>query len=335
MLTKIVIKNNLWTLDFDLKSTYRNVEIKNFFDQRLIKSNYVNKGLIYGEMGSGKTTLLKTISFLNRNVDFLLFSHLYPFTFWKITYFFNFDGNEVIYQKEIKDCENEPNLIHEKLKIEDFLLEEENGFNLINFIDKIELGLISSISKNLDNEEFIKNKKASHLIKDQFLPFVNNICLLETKDSFFQNKYNELLELKTLYEKQWNDYLLKNEMKFLINKDLMILTGGEMELFCILMKCFEYEVLKKENGLLLIDNLGKNLSFDKTLWIFEKLKSISNMQLLATTNQTFLMSNEETQPDCVFILKDQKIKSLNNLTIRELRFAHNIERLYRAGHFDC
>lgn len=41
------------------------------------------------------------------------------------------------------------------------------------------------------------------------------------------------------------------------------------------------------------------------------------------------MSNDILRPDCYFILKNNKI-SLDKTTTKELRRAHNLEKMYKA-----
>jgi hypothetical protein len=45
------------------------------------------------------------------------------------------------------------------------------------------------------------------------------------------------------------------------------------------------------------------------------------------------MTNELFRPDCYFFIGKNGIKSLSNSTVKELREAHNIEKMYRAGAF--
>ena len=42
------------------------------------------------------------------------------------------------------------------------------------------------------------------------------------------------------------------------------------------------------------------------------------------------MSNDLLRPDCYFLLKDNKIKAISDLTEKELRQAHNLQQMYRA-----
>lgn len=68
--------------------------------------------------------------------------------------------------------------------------------------------------------------------------------------------------------------------------------------------------------------------------IIKKLKEKNETQIILTTHSTNLMDNELLRPDAYFILKNNKIKSLPELTDKELREAHNIEKLFKSGAFD-
>lgn len=68
--------------------------------------------------------------------------------------------------------------------------------------------------------------------------------------------------------------------------------------------------------------------------IIKKLKEKKETQVILTTHSTNLMDNELLRPDAYFIIKNNKIKSLPELTDKELREAHNIEKLFKAGAFD-
>lgn len=56
-------------------------------------------------------------------------------------------------------------------------------------------------------------------------------------------------------------------------------------------------------------------------------------QLFVTTHDTFLLSNDLLRPDCFFILQNNHIDAICDLTEKELRFGHNLENLYRGGAF--
>ena len=68
---------------------------------------------------------------------------------------------------------------------------------------------------------------------------------------------------------------------------------------------------------------------------FEVCKQLFNLncQVFTSSHNTYLMTNDLLRPDCNFILQDNKIKPLQACTEKDLRFGHNIEKIYRAGAF--
>jgi AAA15 family ATPase/GTPase len=69
-------------------------------------------------------------------------------------------------------------------------------------------------------------------------------------------------------------------------------------------------------------------------YVVNVIKKINNCQFILTTHDTGVMSNDIMRPDCLFLMHKDKVESLSSLTDKELRFAHNIEKMYRAGAFD-
>ncbi|GGP69371.1 AAA family ATPase [Shewanella saliphila] len=65
-----------------------------------------------------------------------------------------------------------------------------------------------------------------------------------------------------------------------------------------------------------------------------KLVSETSCQSIITTHNSTLLSNHVLRPDCYYILDQNALKPLYELTDRELRKAHNLEKMYRAGAFD-
>lgn len=58
-------------------------------------------------------------------------------------------------------------------------------------------------------------------------------------------------------------------------------------------------------------------------------------QVIMTTHNTNLMSNDLMRPDCLFILsRSGRITALCDATERELREGHNLEKLYIGGEFE-
>ncbi|NRA85601.1 MAG: ATP-binding protein, partial [Gammaproteobacteria bacterium] len=99
---------------------------------------------------------------------------------------------------------------------------------------------------------------------------------------------------------------------------------------------FYYWWLKLESGKLqfaYIDEFDAYYHFSLSKLIVKKLSTV-DCQCILTTHNTGIMSNELLRPDCYFEINAQKISPLYQLSDRELRKAHNLEKMYRAGAFD-
>ncbi|EDM27030.1 hypothetical protein LNTAR_07294 [Lentisphaera araneosa HTCC2155] len=66
----------------------------------------------------------------------------------------------------------------------------------------------------------------------------------------------------------------------------------------------------------------------------KKLKENSNVQIVLTTHNTDLMTNELMRPDCLFNMTENSIKPFHKLTNKDLRKAHNNQKMFKAGMFN-
>ena len=99
---------------------------------------------------------------------------------------------------------------------------------------------------------------------------------------------------------------------------------------------FWYQRLKEENSVsfLFIDEFDAFYHHSLSKTLVEKLKELENTQVILTTHNTSIISNELLRPDCYFLMYPDRITSLAKSTTKELREAHNIEKMYRAGFFE-
>jgi len=94
-------------------------------------------------------------------------------------------------------------------------------------------------------------------------------------------------------------------------------------------------------SLLFIDEFDAFLHYEASEALVKLLNGQPHFQTILTTHNTSLLSNEFSRPDCNFIMSRQrdkkgesiKIANLSNLTEREIRKVHNLEKMYRAGAF--
>lgn len=81
-----------------------------------------------------------------------------------------------------------------------------------------------------------------------------------------------------------------------------------------------------------IDEFDAFYHFELSRFIVRKLKEV-NCQVLLTTHNTTLFTNDLLRPDCFYICSKDKIINAHNATEKELREGHNLEKLYRGGTF--
>ena len=91
--------------------------------------------------------------------------------------------------------------------------------------------------------------------------------------------------------------------------------------------------IKNEVSFVFIDEFDAYYHHELSKLVIEEIKK-GKYQTLLTTHNTSIMSNDILRPDCYFIMSKEEIRPLFDFTAKELRLAHNIEKMYRAGAFD-
>ena len=64
-----------------------------------------------------------------------------------------------------------------------------------------------------------------------------------------------------------------------------------------------------------------------------QLNKARSFQTILTSHNTYLMQNRLTRPDCCYIMTNERITNLFDSTDKEIREAHNLEKMYRNGAF--
>ena len=90
---------------------------------------------------------------------------------------------------------------------------------------------------------------------------------------------------------------------------------------------------KKEIPFVFIDEFDAYYHHRLSKLIVSELKKIE-AQVILTTHNTSIMSNDLLRPDCYFLMQRNSIAPIYKFTEKELRNAHNIEKMYKAGAFD-
>jgi len=89
---------------------------------------------------------------------------------------------------------------------------------------------------------------------------------------------------------------------------------------------------KSKVSFLFIDEFDAFYHHKLSALVVEELKK-TGVQFILTTHNTSIITNDLLRPDCYFLMNKQSIKSLAKSTRKELREAHNIEKMYKAGSF--
>ena len=94
--------------------------------------------------------------------------------------------------------------------------------------------------------------------------------------------------------------------------------------------------MDKNPSLFYMDEFDAFYNYEMSEKIVKYLKNnFPNSQIIMTTHNTNLMTNQLMRPDCLFILsREGEITPLCEATERELREGHNLEKLYIAGEFE-
>ena len=58
-------------------------------------------------------------------------------------------------------------------------------------------------------------------------------------------------------------------------------------------------------------------------------------QVFLSSHNTALISNDLLRPDCYFVIDGKSVRSLPQLTDKDLQWGHNLEKLYRGGAFEA
>lgn len=90
----------------------------------------------------------------------------------------------------------------------------------------------------------------------------------------------------------------------------------------------------KEASFVFIDEFDAFYHFELSESVQKHLKQISGVQIFTTTHNTDLMSNDLFRPDSYFVIENNSIRAISELTKKELRQAHNLQKMYKAGAFN-
>lgn len=100
----------------------------------------------------------------------------------------------------------------------------------------------------------------------------------------------------------------------------------------MLFYCWYMQILESKVSFVFIDKFDAFYHHELSRMVITKMKE-TGVQFVVTTHNTSIMSNDLMRPDCYFLMNSKRIQPLPKCTEKELREAHNIEKIYKAGAF--
>ena len=278
-----------------------------------------------------------------------------------IHYEFQFDDDEVIYEYGKRDPEN---LIYEAIWINKKLVLDFNYFDRKHrFVDKSISGdlVIELLDNRLSVVKYIYRNRPTNNESplSKMMQFCENMLWYRSLSDGnmycgFSNGGSGLVE--RLYESgkihDFEEFLQTNglnyQLKFLTRNGihelvavydngkkmvpfLSLASTGTMALF--LFYIWSISAFDKIS-LLFIDEFDAFFHYESAENIVSRLNKAKTFQTVLTSHNTYLMQNKLTRPDCCYIMTENKITNLFNSTSKEIREAHNLEKMYINGAFN-
>ena len=350
------------TLDLGSPSNYN-------FNAEIIENGCVTKGIIYGINSSGKSNLgLAIFDIITHLTDKEKLSRSYDFylnlsgkkTFAEFEYIFVFDGHEVVYQYSKMAMDK---LKSERLWIDgreviyfDFLTKE--GFTSLEGADTLNVSIknespISRV-KYVSSNSILTDSTENRIFK-KFIDFVERMLLFYSLDSRGYEGFRtggESIAAGIINSDKVQDFQNFLQENGIIYDMYGCEVDGRKAIYCrfdnkdadffklastgtrSLALFYYWYIRMKEASFVFIDEFDAFYHYALSESVQKRLKEISGVQIFTTTHNTDLMSNDLLRPDCYFKLDSNRVKSLSELTKKELRQAHNLQKMYKAGAFN-
>ena len=341
------------------------------FNKTAIKNGIVNNAIIYGQNGVGKSNLALAIfdiigHLTDKEKDENGYkNYLNAYSTENTAYFyyeFLIDSKIVIYEYKKSDYKT---LIYERFLVDNVelaLLDRTKDNRATIHFEGAE-----TLNRNIENNtlsalKYVKNNTilAENEQNNAFLSFFDFIEKMlyarSLQDNIYlgfevgnRNVFNEIIEKKNV--KNLETFLNQAgiecklaEVQLLGEKIVVFDFNGKLLPFTevastgtitLVFFYFWYQYIIENNkvSFLLLDEFDAFYHHSLSALIVEKLKE-TGVQFILTTHNTSIMTNDLLRPDCYFTMTKSKIRSFSNSTEKELREAHNIEKMYKAGSFN-
>ena len=340
------------------------------FNTECIKDGIVNNAIIYGRNGAGKTNLglaifdiIEHITDKNKEASkYNNYLNAYSNS-EKAEFYYEFliNKNIVIYEYHKKDYTT---IVYEKMTIDNQVVVEfdrskgnqfytnlKGAETLNTTINDNQLSAIKYIKKNTVLEgsdinstyieffNFIEGMLYFRSLKDNMYlgldvgskTITDEIIQNDNVEDFEKFLIDAKIECKLAVVEKLDKKILAFNFngKFIPFHDIISTGTSALTLFY-----FWFKRLKQSNvSLLFIDEFDAFYHHELSALIIERLKK-TGIQFIITTHNTSIISNDILRPDCYFIMDNKTISPLSSCTQKDLREAHNLEKMYKAGTFN-
>ena len=339
------------------------------FGKSLIKDNCITKAMIYGINSSGKSNLgLALLDIVCHLTDKQKLQNSYKNysnmnntdTVVSFEYVFEFDGVEVIYRygkTQVMDLEYEHLLINNEEMIY-YDRSKQKAYTKLKGSETLNSAISSNnpISRvRYVNANAILEKTQENLAFKSFMDFVDRMLLFYSLDrrgyQGFQTGGGSIAEgiIKSGKLKDFESFLNENGIFYKLEAGQ---TNGEDTIYCkfknssadffqiastgtnSLALLYYWYINMEQASLVFMDEFDAFYHFELARSIVKRVLQLSDTQIILTTHNTDLISNDILRPDCYFQLKDGNLRVFSECTDKELRQAHNLQKMYKAGAFD-
>ena len=337
------------------------------FNTFAIKDGIIKNGIVYGPNGSGKSNFAMAIFDITNHLSqkWKKVNYYDNFTYTgklnfpvKFEYAFKFrdDTLQYTYSKSPDG----------KLEEEELVVNNKLIFcnkNSVLTLDDVEFPMDSAVKANLannaNNVSIVNFLLTSYpLAKEHYLlklqQFVNSMLWFRSVEK------NEFMGLATA-PANLDEYIIKNQLTRDFEDFIHRVSGqsfefqdpkdDDKELYCVfglgripfdkiastgtqsLMLLYYWLKQMANASFVFIDEFDAFYHFRLSYEVCKTLFALP-CQAFTSSHNTYLMTNDLLRPDCNFILQDNKIKPLSDCTQKELRFGHNIEKMFRGNAFE-
>ncbi len=341
------------------------------FNPECVKNGIVNSGMIYGYNGCGKSNLGMAIFDIFEHLTDYHYSGAFRYKNYvnaatgektvSFSYKFLFDDVQVQYDYEKTDYKT---LVYEKFSIDGkdvVLFDRKNGEShfksLLAGTESLNTEITDprlSVLKYIKNNTVLPPNKENTAFS-KFFAFVEKMLFFRSLEdrTYIGQKVNSVPLPREIIDsnkvEEFEEFLNEGNVncklavvKTLDGKDLAFDFGKKKILFSEAMSTgtsammlFFYwyiRVMESKVSFVFIDEFDAFYHHSLSRLIVKKLIQ-SGVQFVVTTHNTSLMSNDLLRPDCYYLMRDNKIKPLSCCTEKELRYVHNIEKIYKGGGF--